>query len=482
MNTLLQRTLLLACAGALALPAGSLAAKDAEVSIMDDQLLLGSTPTQVNQAMDQFSSLGVDRLRVSAFWGSHAPSPASKVKPAFNAANPNDPAYNWVELDRVVQAAVARNIKLMISITTPAPIWGTGDPKRNNRVYKPKPTEFALFAQAVAARYGPFVDQYGLLNEPNQGAWLQPQAQRKTRRRPAKLIAPHLYRGLARAIYPAIKRGDAGSNVLVGELAPSGRKDPGPTRPIRPLLFLREMGCVDKRFRRIRKESCRNFKPVTADSIGHHPYAFFLEPQQKSKERDDAAIGDGRRLLKTIDRLTAKRVLRTGRPGRLDVHYTEYGYQTDPPDRFAGVALDLQSRYLQEAAFIAWKTPRVRTINQFRLTDGAIDRKAGYKGFNEFQSGLIFRSGKPKPSLGTFATPMTIAGRSKIWGQIRPGGIHNAVLERVAGNGFIEISKFRTDVLGYFQVNTRLRAGRYRLRYDGPGGEIVATTPEFLGP
>nr|MBA3300926.1 hypothetical protein [Thermoleophilaceae bacterium] len=71
--------------------------------------------------------------------------------------------------------------------------------------------------------------------------------------------------------------------------------------------------------------------------------------------------------------------------------------------------------------------------------------------------------------------------RSKIWGQIRPGGAHSATLERVSGNGFIEISKFRTDSRGYFQVTTRLRAGRYRLRYDGPAGE-VATAPEFLGP
>ncbi|MBA3301213.1 MAG: cellulase family glycosylhydrolase, partial [Thermoleophilaceae bacterium] len=426
MKPLLTSMLLLACLPALVGPGSALAANDAEVSIMDDQLLLGSTQFQVDSSMDQFKALGVDRLRVSAFWGSHAPAPSSKVKPAFNASDHSDPAYNWADLDRVVAAAVARDIKVMVSISTPAPIWGTGSPRKNNKLWKPKPAEFARFAQAAATRYGESVDQWGLLNEPNQGAWLQPQSEGR------KLVSPHLYRELARAIYPAIKRGDPGSNVLVGELAPAGRRDLGTTRPVRPLLFLREMSCVDKRFRRIRKGRCRGFKPVTADSIGHHPYAFFLEPQQTSKERDDAAIGDGRRLLRTIDRLTAKRVLLPSRPGKLDLHYTEYGYQTDPPDRFSGVALDLQSRYLQEAAFIAWRTPRVRTINQFRLTDGAIDRSAGYKGFNEFQSGLIFVSGKPKPALATFSTPMVIGGRSKIWGQIRPGGAHSAVLERVS--------------------------------------------------
>ena len=41
---------------------------------MDDQLLLGKSDAKVDSAMATFEKLGVDRLRVSAFWQSHAPA------------------------------------------------------------------------------------------------------------------------------------------------------------------------------------------------------------------------------------------------------------------------------------------------------------------------------------------------------------------------------------------------------------------------
>ena len=105
---------------------------------------------------------------------------------------------------------------------------------RLNAVWKPKPAEFAAFARAVAARYGAVADQFALLNEPNQGAWLQPQSDR------SGSVSPHLYRALVRAAYPAVKAVAPKATVLIGELAPSGRSDRGTTRPIRPLKFLRE--------------------------------------------------------------------------------------------------------------------------------------------------------------------------------------------------------------------------------------------------
>ena len=61
---------------ALLLPASAAAAPNARVSIMDDQLLLDEQDASVvDRHMRRFRSLGVDRLRVSAFWDQIAPKP-----------------------------------------------------------------------------------------------------------------------------------------------------------------------------------------------------------------------------------------------------------------------------------------------------------------------------------------------------------------------------------------------------------------------
>ena len=211
---------------ALVLPRAALAAPGAEVSIMDDQLLLGRSQRFIDRQMAIFQSLGVDRVRVSAFWNAAAPQASSRRKPrGFDAANPFDPRYAWGALDRVVSSAVDHGFKVMISITTPAPLWATGRPRGRNPLWRPNPRAFGAFAEAVARRYGRLVDQYGISNEPNQGGWLQPQSDR------TGLVSPHLYREMVLAAYPRIKAADPTSVALVGNLAPRGRARAAAARP-----------------------------------------------------------------------------------------------------------------------------------------------------------------------------------------------------------------------------------------------------------
>ena len=99
-----RTALLLACAAALALPASAQAAGNLGVSIMDDQLLLDEQDqATVDRHMARFRSLGVDRLRVSAFWDQIAPRPGRRRKPNFDAGSPTAPQYHFANLDRVVQ-------------------------------------------------------------------------------------------------------------------------------------------------------------------------------------------------------------------------------------------------------------------------------------------------------------------------------------------------------------------------------------------
>ena len=464
---------LTAAVACLALPAPALAARDAELSIMDDQLLLGASDRSVAQAMSSFRALGADRVRVSAFWSHIAPSPTGLRRPrGFDPADPFDPRYRWADLDRVVGAAGSQGVRVMISISTPGPFWATASPRRRNGVLRPKPSEFAAFAQAVALRYRFVADQYGILNEPNQGAWLQPQSDRRGP------VAPHLYRSLARAAYPRIKAADPDAVALLGELAPSGRDDPGTTRPIRPLRFLRSMGCVDSRFRRVRTGRCRGFRPAPGDAVGHHPYAVLLRPDQRSPDRDDAAMGDWRALLRTLDRVRARGGI-ASRKRRLDVYYTEFGYQTDPPDPFSGIPLARQDRFLQEAAYVAWRTPRVRALNQFRLSDGRLGRRGSVEQFREFQSGLLFANGRAKPALAHFPHPFVVhgSGRSRLllWGQVRRGGRHAVVLERRArgARSWRRLDTVRTTGQGYFSRRVGRVAGSYRYRYGNAVSAVV---------
>ncbi len=452
---------------ALAIPAPASAARGAEVSIMDDQLLLNSSKAEIDKEMALFSAMGIDRLRVSAFWNQIAPDALSRKKPTgFDGANSFDPRYAFGPLDRVVAGASEHGIRVMVTISTPAPIWATGRSGKPNPLWKPSPAEFGAFTAAVVGRYARSVDHWGISNEPNQGNWLQPQTDKRGR-----LISPHLYRALVHAAYPRIKALDPDSVALVGELAASGRDGRGASANQRPLRFLRALACRDSRYRPIRTGRCKGFRPVPADAIGHHPYQLLLSPTRRSDNRDDAAINDGRRLLGVIDRLTRVGALKSGTGRRLNVFYTEFGYQTNPPDPFAGVSLAKQRRYLQQAAYLVWRTPRIRGLNQFQLRDGALDG-FGPNRFREFQSGLLFRNRRAKPSFRTFRHPFVITG-DRFWGHVRPGGAHTVRVEyrRRPKDRFELVAQLLTNKRGYFSRRLPGRnPGQYRYRYAQPAG------------
>ena len=453
----------------LLLPDGAAAAPNAGVLMIYDQLLLNEQdPAVVDRYMNRFLFLGVDRVRVSAFWDQIAPHPGRRHKPQFDAASPTDPHYNFANLDRVVDSAARHGLKVMISITTPAPLWATGDPSRGDRVWKPKPAEFALFARAIAARYGDRADQLAISNEPNQPGWLRPQSDKHG------YFAPHHYRRMVNAAFPAIRAASPRDTIMVGELAASGSMNRGPGSSIRPLAFLRAFACVSRSFHKLDSGPCRNFKAPRADVIGHHPYLFFAPPTRHSPNRDDAAIGDGRRLLRFLDRLVNKRRLISTRGGKLQVYYTEFGYQTDPPDPYAGISLKKQDRWLQDAARVAWATPRVRSFAQFRLTDGPKLPGGGFDAWREFQTGLMFRDMRPKPSYLSFRQPFVVKrlGRRKLrlWGQVRPGGRHEVQVERKKGARWKRVATVSTTRRGYWQRKLRSGGGTFRYRW-GSGGK-----------
>jgi hypothetical protein len=133
---------------------------------------------------------------------------------------------------------------------------------------------------------------------------------------------------------------------------------------------------------------------------------------------------------------------------------------------------------LQDAAYVAWLTPRVHGLNQFRLTDGRIGGK-GPLAYREFQSGLYFANGKPKPSARTFANPIVVrpaGSRLLVWGQARPGASHSVAIERrpPGAKAFARIAIVKTDARGYFQRQIARRSGQYRYRWADSGAYGVS--------
>jgi hypothetical protein len=88
-----------------------------------------------------------------------------------------------------------------------------------------------------------------------------------------------------------------------------------------------------------------------------------------------------------------KELTRLYGPKRLWI--TEYGYQTNPPDRLFGVSFATQARYLSLSFAIARRNPRIDMMIWFLLKD---EPRVG----NGWQSGFFTASGRRKPSWTAF--------------------------------------------------------------------------------
>jgi hypothetical protein len=456
---------------ALAVPTAAQATPEVQTGISDDGILLFD-PDHAPAAVSRWAAAGVDTVRIQVRWVGVAPNKLDPAPPfGFDARNPDDPAYDWAYLDRAIGLVTAAKMKPLLAVTGSGPLWSSRVPSLGNPRYQPDPAKFGQFAEAVARRYGNVTDRYLVWNEPNQPLWLQPQQECPVKGRKCTPVAPHTYRALVRAAYPAIHRADPGAQVIAGALAPRGADPLQRNRPLRPLAFIRAFGCVDERYKPIRTGRCRGFQPARIDGFAYHPHPIKASPSTPSPHTDDAAIADLGKLEKTLDAVQRARGFTTPTGAHTALHLTEFSYQTNAPDPYDGIPAARQSRWLQEAAYLAWKDPRVRTLVQYEWRDEGIKRAgSGRKKYAGWQSGLLYADGRAKPSLGGFQRPFfadvdALAPRVRFWGQVRPGTKHTVVLQRRGpSGGYVTIARLRTDPRGTF-VKTLKLPGRGSYRY-----------------
>jgi hypothetical protein len=449
---------------------------------MEDEGLLLSNSHLAPAAVISWSQLGVDVVRVHARWWEIAPDGASVKKPAgFNAKNPDAKGYSWGPLDLAVSTIRATGMRAMVTITGPGPLWASSSPKKKNPRWMPKASAYAEFARAVATRYGAQVDRYLIWNEPNQQGWLQPQWECSGGRRTCKPVAPHVYRSLVRAAVPQVHAADPGSEVVIGELAPVGNDPISANTPIKPLVFMREMGCVDAQYRSVRTGRCKGFKAAQGDSFGYHPHPLLNAPDKVNPDTDEAQFADLSRLFSALDKLRSRKRLRVS----ANIHLTEFGYQTNPPDPAVGISLANQTKYLQQAAFVAWRAKRVRGLSFYQWDDEpVVNRGSGTKRYAGWQTGLRFNDGKPKPVLSTFPAPLVIERKGtaksvRLWGQVRPSAEPTIVVQvKAAGaSDYQDLAPVTTAADGTWTYRLTIQAGAtYRYRWT-PAPTLVEPAP-----
>ncbi len=418
-----QRFRLLGCAlltalAALLAPATASAASNQLSLIQDDREFLGGTGENLDAAAAELKNLGVDILRTNVNYNKVYRTPTDRKKPAgFDTSDPNSSHYDWSAIDRLVALAKANNVQVLMTVTGPGPFFSSESPSKCKKLpctFKPKTSEFEGFAAAVAKRYRGKADYYAIWNEPNIGkTWLTP---RFEKRRGVGTIdyAAAKYRQLYFAGYKSIAKYDPArrNRVLFGETAAISA----------PIPFLRAALCLDSRgnpFRgaRARAQGCAGrVKKMNTLGFAHHPYnqGGNGTPRSRSRTKTSLPIAYTPRLVRLIDGAARRGRIARGR----GVYITEFGYQSNPPDRISNVSPTEQGQYINESDRLFYGSSRVKWVGQYELTD--VPQQ------DQFNSGLRFVGGKRKPAYEAYRMPIVVTRRSassvEVYGQSRPGG------------------------------------------------------------
>jgi hypothetical protein len=470
--------------------------------------------TNPASALDELKRLGVDTVHLYMHWSDIAPDAGSARRPHFDAANPAAyPASGWTNYDTIIRDTKARGMKVLLDLVAPPPDWaaGRGAPDPSSQPFwRPSPQQFALFTRAVGERYSghytppggpsplPRIDFWSIWNEPNLGIELAPQAIPHSHVE----VSGSLYRGLVDAAWGALHAtGHGHDTILIGEIAPAGATfgpyAPGLFAAMAPLRFLRALYCVGSSYRPLtgtaaKARGCPTTAAGTkafaaqhpglfhASGFADHPYPQGLAPNVPTPgEPDYAELADLPRLEHALD--TLQRAY--GSSTRYPIYSTEYGYQTTPPDTEAGTVSPKQAAlYLNWSEYITWLNPRLRSYDQFLMTDGA----AG-----NFATGLRFSNGSEKPSYGAFRMPLYLPVHSgskgqalEVWGCVRPAydaqqSSHRPQRVRIQfatpSRSFHTVTTVPiTDRYGYFVVHQRFSgSGQVRLAWTYPHGPTV---------
>lgn len=413
--------LLLSAAGAR--PADAVASENQLSIMMDDDLLVYRNDSTRDAALRRMKGLGVDTVRVTLLWSvvaEEARSTPAREKRfrRLGAQNPKSyPVKTWDRYDRLSRAVRTLGMQLYFNVTGPGPAYAHTKPptkyRKDAKWWRPKPREYYKFVQAVGTRFNgkyrdendgrgviPAVTFWSLWNEPNQGGWLRPQWL------DGKPASPQIYRELysfgRRAL---VSTGHGNDAIVVGETAPRSVRRRTTTSAMGVRTFANELLCGPGSS----GAGCSRFAkdgPIVATAWAHHPYTRTLPPNVRERDPESITLANFNDLGSLLDQLSATGNIKSGMP----LISTEFGYETRPPDPFAGVSPQQQADYLALSEFMTFSNPRVVGNTQFLLRDVAPVkrfRRGSRNYWGTYQSGLYNQRDNPKPAVQAYAMPFT---------------------------------------------------------------------------
>ncbi len=395
---------------ALVVAAPAHASRGAEFGIQDDAWLMFG-PGTLTERLTTLDNLGVGVVRFTLRWDQVA---------AQKPADPRSPAaYEWGSYGDVLDALHARGIRALVTLYG-APRWanGGGPPAH-------LPTSgFGDFAYA-AAREFPWVHQWTAWNEPNSRTFSVP-------------VSPSLYvQKVLNPAYASLHQASSSNQVAGGVTSP--RKTPS---GLAPLAFMQGMHAAHARL----------------DAYAQNPY-----PVDRNETPSHTSCTGCAYF--TLAKLPAIRADVTRYFGSKPLWLTEYGYQTNPPDRLLGVSWASQAAYIGQASFRVWEQSGVTVLIHFLVRDEP--------SLGGWQSGLFTSGGTAKLSYHAFALPFAQVSRhgasATLWGQVRPGsGRRRYVIQRAVGSVWRSVgSTALTDSSGTFTRTVALPRGA-RVRLSAP--------------
>jgi hypothetical protein len=405
---------------ALIVAAPAQASHGAAFGVQDDAWLMYG-PGTLTERLTTLENLGVGVVRFTLRWDQVA-----KRKPASPRSAS---AYDWGPYGDVLDALHAQDIRALVTLYG-SPRWanGGGTPAR-------LPTSgFGNFASAAATRF-PWVHMWTAWNEPNSRTFSVP-------------VSPRLY--VQKVLNPAFASLHAASrsNRVAGGVTSPRRTPSG----MSPLAFMQGMRAAHARL----------------DAYAQNPY-----PVARGETPTHAVCS--RCGYFTMALLPAIRADVTRYFGGKPLWLTEYGYQTNPPDRLLGVSYARQAAYLSEAALRVWQQRGVTVLIHFLIRDEPT--------LGGWQSGLFTAGGTAKSAYHAFALPLAQVSRrgavATLWGQVRPGSGKRAyVIQRAVGNAWRAVGgAARTGAGGTFIRTVALpRGARVRLRAASIGWASPALT------
>jgi hypothetical protein len=372
----------------LFLAAHASASSTMRTGIQDDAWLRWG-PGTLDARLEKLDGLGVKLVRFTVVWSEAAPT-----KPA-TPRDPDDPAYDWSQFDTVLDGLRSHGMTALVTLWG-APKWSNGGRKPN---WLPK-SGFGDFAYAAAKRY-PWVHLWTVWNEPNTAVFSRP-------------VSPKLYvRRLLNPAYALLHRASR-RNIVAGGVTSPRKTASG----MSPSTFMTGMRAAHAKL----------------DAYGANPYPStaretpFTDPCSWCKTLTMAHLPEIRRL---VTKLFGK---------KKPLWLTEYGVQTNPPDRLSGVSWARQATNIGQAALRVWEQPGATILIQFLVQDEP--------SIGGWQSGLYTSRGKAKPARQAFAVPFAQLSRrgtrTVLWGQIHPGsGRRPFVVQRWTGHRWANVGSLR---------------------------------------